>query len=157
MTLFITFFCFSLLNVILQTIKSILTIRGGKIIASIANAIAFGFYTIVMKQLTGLDMVAAVVITVIANLIGVYISITITEKMSKDKLWKITAVADVLADIEIMKIRLKYHGIGFTTEKLDGDKIKFEIYSYNQNETKEIKNILTQANCKHHYIPVNQL
>lgn len=157
MTLFITFFCFSLLNVILQTIKSILTIRGGKIIASIANAIAFGFYTIVMKQLTGLDMVAAVVITVIANLIGVYISITITEKMSKDKLWKITAVADVLADIEIMKIRLKYHGIGFTTEKLDNDKIKFEIYSYNQNETKEVKNILTQANCKHHYIPVNQL
>lgn len=157
MTLFITFFCFSLLNVILQTIKSILTIRGGKIIASIANAIAFGFYTVVMKQLTGLDMVAAVVITVIANLIGVYISITITEKMSKDKLWKITAVVDVLADIEIMKIRLKYHGIGFTTEKLDNDKIKFEIYSYNQNETKEIKNILTQANCKHHYIPVNQL
>ena len=157
MTIFITFFLFSLLNVILQTIKSILTIRGGKKIASLANAIAFGFYTVVMKQLTGLDMVSAVVITVVANLVGVYISITITEKMSKDKLWKITAVVDSAKDIEVMKVRLKYHNVGYTTETLDNGKVKFEIYSYSQTDTKEVKNILTQANCKHHYIPVNQL
>ena len=157
MTPFIIFFLFSLLNVILQTLKSILTIRGGKVIASFANAVAFGFYTVVIKQLTGFDIMTAVIITVLANLIGVYVSITLTEKMSKDKLWKITAVVDSDKDFEIMKIRLKYHDVGYTTEKLDNDKVKFDIYSYSQNDTLQVKEILTQSNCKHYYVPVNQL
>lgn len=157
MTPFIIFFLFSLLNVILQTLKSILTIRGGKVIASFANAVAFGFYTVVIKQLTGFDIMTAVIITVLANLVGVYVSITLTEKMSKDKLWKITAVVDSDKDIEIMKIRLKYHDVGYTTEKLDNGKVKFDIYSYSQNDTSQVKEILTQSNCKHHYVPVNQL
>ena len=80
MTPFVIFFLLSLLNVILQTIKSIMTIRASKIVASLANAVAFGFYTVVIKQLTGFDMMTAVIITVVANLIGVYISITLTEK-----------------------------------------------------------------------------
>ena len=157
MTPFIIFFLFSLLNVILQTLKSILTIRGGKVIASFANAVAFGFYTVVIKQLTGFDIMTAVIITVLANLIGVYVSITLTEKMSKDKLWKITAVVDSDKDIEIMKIRLKYHDVGYTTEKLDNGKVKFDIYSYSQNDTLQVKEILAQSSCKHHYVPVNQL
>lgn len=157
MTPFVIFFLLSLLNVILQTIKSIMTIRASKIVASLANAVAFGFYTVVIKQLTGFDMMTAVIITVVANLIGVYISITLTEKLKKDQLWKITAIVNESKDIEVMKIRLKYHGIGYTTEKLDNDKIKFDIYAYNQKDTVQVKNIITQVNCKHHYIPVSQL
>ena len=52
-------------------------------IASFANAVAFGFYTVVIKQLTGFDIMTAVIITVLANLIGVYVSITLTEKNVK--------------------------------------------------------------------------
>lgn len=157
MTPIIIFFLLSLMNVMLQTIKSITTIRAGKIVASVTNAIAFGFYTIVIKQLTGFDMMTAVIITIVANLIGVYISITITEKLKKDQLWKITAIVNTPQDIEIMKIRLKYHNIGYTIEELNNNKIKFDIYSYTQKDTIQVKNILTQSNCKHHYIPVKQL
>ena len=46
-TLLITFIVLSIVNVILQTVKSIVTVKCGKFSASIVNAVAFGLYTIV--------------------------------------------------------------------------------------------------------------
>ena len=46
-TLLITFIVLSIVNVILQTVKSIVTVKCGKFSASIVNAVAFGLYTVV--------------------------------------------------------------------------------------------------------------
>lgn len=150
------FFGLSLVNVILQTLKSIFTIRAGKIVAALTTALAFGFYTVVMKQISDFNVAIAVAVTVIANFIGVYISIAMTEKMKKDELWKITALVKE-GNVPVLKIRLNYHDIGFTVEPVNGGKVKFDIYSYTQEETKIVKNILSDTPCKSHYIPVNRL
>ena len=47
MKLLLTFIILNVLNVIIQTVKSIVTIKSGKVVASLVNAIAYGLYTIV--------------------------------------------------------------------------------------------------------------
>ena len=46
----IIFFICSLINVMLSTLKTILTVKASKGVATIINAITYGFYAIVVKQ-----------------------------------------------------------------------------------------------------------
>ena len=48
MNLLILFIVLNIANVILQTAKSICTVKCGKLVAAIANAIAYGLYTVVI-------------------------------------------------------------------------------------------------------------
>lgn len=81
----------TLLNVVLATIKSVMTIKGTKISAAIWNALSFGLYSyiVILTATADLTTFEKVVITVICNLIGVYCVKLVEEKMRKDRLWKI--------------------------------------------------------------------
>ena len=46
--LFITFVILNIVNVIIQTVKSLATVKCGKTVASIVNAVAYGLYTVVV-------------------------------------------------------------------------------------------------------------
>ena len=87
----IVFIVLNVINVILQTIKSIATVLCGKWIAAIVNAVTFGFYTIVVVFMTadGLGLLWKALIIGIANLIGVYAVKYFEEKNRKDRLWKV--------------------------------------------------------------------
>lgn len=94
----IIFAFLQLFNVILSTIKTVIQIKGNKISATIANAIYYGFYTIVVIFMTSdfgfgevWNTVIKVAVTFVSNLIGTYIGMSIMERLRKDKLWKIEA------------------------------------------------------------------
>lgn len=90
--LLITFIVLSVVNVILQTIKSIATMKCGKTLAAIVNAIAFGLYTIVLVYTNcDLPLYLKAVIVALCNLVGVWIVKYFEEKARKDKLWKVEA------------------------------------------------------------------
>ena len=90
--LFITFVILNIVNVIIQTIKSLATVKCGKTVASIVNAVAYGLYTVVVVYtVCDLPLWLKVVVVGVANLIGVYVVKLIEEKSRKDKLWKIEA------------------------------------------------------------------
>lgn len=78
-------------NVILSTIKSVMTIKGGKINAAIWNALAFGLYAyiVVLTATADISTFGKVIITMGCNLVGVYCVKLVEEKMRKDKMWKI--------------------------------------------------------------------
>ena len=57
MNLLIMFIVLSIVNVILQTVKSICTVKCGKGVAALVNAIAFGLYTVVIVY-TNADFIA---------------------------------------------------------------------------------------------------
>ena len=81
---------FTVLNVVIQTAKSVMTIKCNKYVASLANAVAYGFYTyIIVLTLCDLPMFEKCVITALANLVGVFAVKWVEEKAEKDKLWKI--------------------------------------------------------------------
>lgn len=90
MKLLIIFIIFNILNVIVQTIKSIATIHCNKWIASLVNAVAYGLYTyIVVLTVCELPLWIKVLVVALANLIGVFIVKLVEEKARKYKMWKV--------------------------------------------------------------------
>ena len=142
----VVFVICSLVNVILSTLKTLIMVNAGRNSAIIINAVCYGFYTLVVKQLTSVDYVTAVLVTIGANVVGVWISYKIMDLFKKDKLWRITvALKSKQALDECMKNLEKYN-IGFTPiEKTNS----IDIYSYNQKESAIIKNILGNYDYKY--------
>ena len=85
--LLVIFIVLNALNVIIQTVKSICTVKCGKISAALVNALAYGLYTVVLVYMVcDLSTWLKAVIVGGCNLIGVYIVKLLEEKMQKEKL-----------------------------------------------------------------------
>lgn len=90
MKLFWIFVVLNVVNVIIQTIKSLCTVKSGKTVAAIVNALAYGFYTIVVVYMVcDLPLWLKVVVVGSCNLVGVFIVKWCEEIARKDKLWKV--------------------------------------------------------------------
>lgn len=90
--LLLVFIGLNIANVIIQTVKSIATVKCGKGIAAIVNAVAYGLYTVVTVYLMcELSLGLKALIVALCNLVGVYVVKLIEEKARKDKLWKVEA------------------------------------------------------------------
>ena len=83
----------TVVNVTLSTVRAICTIKGGKMLSAITNAICYGFYPlIVMLTAQGtVDIIVNMAITALANFVCVYAIKLVEEKARKDKLWKVEA------------------------------------------------------------------
>ena len=83
MKLLILFVVMNIVNVVLQTIKSIATVKCGKWGAAIVNAVAYGLYTFVIYYTTadGMSLWAKAGITAVANFFGVYITNFLFKKL----------------------------------------------------------------------------
>ena len=68
------FFGLQLVNVVLSTMRSILTVKASKHVAAIMNAISYTFYSAVVKLITSQDMYVVCAVTFVTNIIGVYIA-----------------------------------------------------------------------------------
>ena len=72
--LLLIFIGLNIFNVIVQTVKSLATVKCGKIIASLTNAVAYGLYTIVtIYMLCELPIWWKAGIVALCNLIGVFV------------------------------------------------------------------------------------
>lgn len=155
MNMILLFLVLQLVNVILSTIKSLLTVKGNKWHAVIANGIYFGYYTFIIKAIGDTDnfvvfgvelngTLVMAIITVITNFIGVYFSLTLLEKLRKDKLWllKVTIKSD---EAEKFIKDLVAADISFIVLSSNWIKIKpIDIYLYNKEETKKCRSIMKQ-------------
>ena len=77
------FFLLNLINVMLSTVKSVLTVKASRLIATLINALAYGYYTIIIKQISNSSIEMVVTVTIITNLIGVYTSLWLLDKFKK--------------------------------------------------------------------------
>lgn len=142
----VVFIICSLVNVILSTLKTLIMVNAGRNSAIIINAVCYGFYTLVVKQLTSVDYVTAVLVTIGANIVGVWISYKIMDLFKKDKIWRITVTLKNDAEMKFCIGQLERYNIGYVAiEKTNS----IDIYSYTQQESTIIKNIL--SNYKHKY------
>ena len=70
----ILFICLSTVNVVFSTIRSIITIKGGKLLASLFSAGYFSFYNIMMiYTVMDFSMWHKCIITFVCNFVGVYL------------------------------------------------------------------------------------
>ena len=140
-------FCIcSLINVILSTLKTLIMVNAGRGSAIIINAVCYGFYTLVVKQLTSVVYVTAVLVTIMANIVGVWISYKILDLFKKDKLWRITVTLKTADEFAECVQQLAKYNVGYTPIENTNS---IDIYSYNQKESAIIKNILGNYNHKY--------
>ena len=155
MVAIIIFTVCSLVNVILSTMKTILTVRSTKVVASIINAVTYGFYAIVVKQLANLDLTVTVIVTIATNLIGVYLSMWIMDKIKKDCLWKISVTTrdkNLAKKIENFDIEYTMSPIQYKNETY----YSIEIFSKNQKDSSIIKNILNEYKVKYNVTEITK-
>ena len=148
MKLLTIFIILNIVNVIIQTIKSIATVKCGKTSAAIINAIAYGLYTIVLVYtVCDLPLIVKAGVVAICNLIGVYVVKYFEEKARKDKLWKVEATIDPSEKDTVIR-RLTVQGIPHNY--IDVNKyIIFNIYCATQGESAFVKTTLDCSNAKY--------
>ena len=149
MNLFIVFCVLNVLNVVLQTVKSLCTINCGRWVAATMNAVAFGLYQVILVlAVCDLPLWQKVVVVSIANFVGVFATKTVQYKMRKDKLWKVEAtISKNSGKFSEVVSQLKSQGIPFNY--IDINKyFLFNCYCATQKESTKVKRILTAANAK---------
>ena len=150
MKLLITFIALTIINVIIQTIKSIATIKCGKWLASAINAVAYGIYTYVVffTASDGIDLHIKALITAIANLIGVFVVKYCEEKARKDKLWKVEATVPFY-ETDHLHAELKDELIDHNYVENVGNWSIFNIYCPTQEQSRIAKQILDRHQAKY--------
>ena len=148
----ISFIIFNVINVIIQTIKSIVTIKCNKYVAAIVNAVAYGLYTyIVVLTASDLNLWFKIAVTAIANLVGVFVVKWVEEKKRKDKLWKVEATIkneNLYPEDDDCILELKKNDIPFNY--IDINKyIIINCYCATQKDSAIVKEILDRYNAKY--------
>lgn len=145
--LLVIFVVLNIFNVIIQTVKSIVTVKCGKVVASVVNAVAYGLYTIVtVYMLCELPLLWKAGIVAGCNLIGVFVVKWIEEKSRKDKLWKVEATvptkyaSEVHSNLKIIPHNYIEHVGNYTI---------FNFYCSTQKQSAAVKEIINQYDAKY--------
>lgn len=143
------FFGLSIVNVVFATIKSLVTINGGKMTASLISGGYFAFYNIMMiYTVADFPMWQKCVITFVCNVVGVWLVKWGEEKARKDKLWKVEATIyepykeSLINDLKKADLPFNYiEGVGKYT--------LFNIYCETQKDSKAVKGLLDFHKAKY--------
>lgn len=165
----ILFIVLQLVNVVLQTLKSIITVKGTATQSALMNALAYGVYTVIVVftagEFTGnylIDLGIKIAVTMGTNLIGVYISAWILKRFKKDKLWKVesTIVMPHIPNIAYidrkqrfiteLKSMIKQYNLSYHYIELERQgEFLFSFYCKTQKESHNLKKILNTYNAKY--------
>lgn len=144
----ITFIILSVINVVFSTIRSIITISGGKWAASLMSGGYFAFYNVMMLYtVADFPMWQKCLITFVCNVVGVYLVKWGEEKSRKDKLWKVEATVkpevarEVLDDLMLCGLPNNYIDI----EKY----VLVNVYCATQEDSAKAKKVLDKYNAKY--------
>ena len=150
MNLLLIFIVLNILNVIIQTYKSLITIKSGKLAAAIWNAIAYGFYTIVLIYMScDLNLYLKALIVGSCNLIGVYVVKVIEEKQEKEKLWKVELFGST-SKINSISLVLNGNSIKYSIISSNDNNYKYiNIYCYTKKQSEVVKDIATFYNVRY--------
>lgn len=149
MELLIIFIVLNIANVIIQTVKSIATVKCGKAVAAIVNAVAYGLYTIVTVYLMcELDLYLKAGIVALCNLVGVYVVKLIEEKARKDKLWKVEATVPFEETAHLHEA-LKSEMVDHNYIENVGRYCVFNIYCPTQEQSRKVKEMLNYHRAKY--------
>ena len=147
MNLLIIFILLSIVNVIFSTIKSIVTIKSGPWVASIASALYYGYYNIVLiYTVADFPLWQKVVVTAGCNLVGVFIVKYGEEKARKDKLWKVELTVPTeyknAVDFDLRTVPHSYI-------ELSDKHTLFNFYCATQADSAKVKTIANQYEAKY--------
>ena len=140
----------SLINVMLNTVKTIVMYKKNILSSALVNAVTYGFYTVIVVLMAGGEIPLGwkILLTALTNFIGVALSMMIMKKLEKDKLWKVEATViyirkdDVCEMLNKAKVPYNYiDGVGKYT--------LFNIFCSTQKQSAAVKEILKAYEAKY--------
>lgn len=147
----IVFVSLTTMNVVLNTARVILTIKGNAFVSALISALAFGFYAIMTIVIVSspLDNWVKGLITALVNFAGTYLVKCVEARVRRQRLW--------LVDVVIYKKNLKYatdflnkNGIWFSRTPIsNSESHMFHIYSNTQDESRLIRKLLSKFHAKY--------
>lgn len=148
MNFLLIFIGLSMINVVFSTIRSILTIKGNKIVASLISGGYFAFYNIMLiYTVADFPMWQKCVITFGCNVIGVFIVKWAEERARKEQLWKVEATIskeDFETNKEILSLLKVPHNY------IDINKyVILNFYCATCKQSEVVKNLLSEMNAKY--------
>ena len=148
MKMLLIFIACTLLNVVLSTIKSVMTIKGTKFSAAFWSALSYGLYAyiVILTATADLSTLVKVIVTVGCNLLGVYAVKLVEQKMRKDRLWKIEITVNA-ENAAILHERFEDARLShnyFITDKY----AIFNCFTKTKKETKNCTSIAKEYNGK---------
>ena len=147
--LLIIFIVLNIFNVIIQTVKSIVTVKCGKTAAALTNAIAFGLYTVVTVYLMCvLALWLKALVVALCNLVGVYVVKLIEEKARKDRLWKVEATG-LRGWTRMLHNELDRADIPHNYLENVGKYTLFNIFCSTQEQSRKAKEIMAKYEAKY--------
>ena len=149
MNMLILFIVLTIVNTIIQTVKSIATVKCGKTAAALINAFAYGLYTyvIIFTSAEGLNIHTKAIITALANLVGVYVVKLIEEKSRKDKLWKVEATVSREVALDLVR-KLKANDLPYNYVDINKYYL-FNVYCATQAQSAKVKEVLNTYHAKY--------
>ena len=149
MKILIVFTILSIINVVFSTYKSLATIKGSVLNASIVSALYYGFYNVVLiYTVADFPLWQKVAITAVCNFIGVYIVKYIEKRMRKTKTWKfeLTVPADLT---ETIHTALDSLGVSHNYIPNIGKYTIYNCYCPTQRESTLVKTIANNYDIKY--------
>ena len=136
----------TVVNITLSTIRSICTIKCGKWLSALTNALCYGFYPLIV-MLTAKDTVSIITnmaITAVANFVCVWAIKLVEEKAKKDRLWKVEVAVPApytnSLHFDLRDLPHSYTAVGSWT--------MFNCYCQTQKDTKMVVDIAKQYRGK---------
>lgn len=152
----ILFIVLNVVNVILGTVKSLITINGTKLSAAFANMINWAFYTVVLVQINSaeLSLLWKVIVVGVCNFFGVYIVKLIEEKLQKDRLWKIELITSSDKKDTVHNL-LNEKNIEHNYIENIGNRVIFNCYCSNKKDSQVVEYICRLFDL-HYFITENK-
>lgn len=137
----------TVVNVITSTIKSIVTVKSNKWVASFVSALYYGYYNIVLiYTVADFPLWQKVAVTFACNLVGVFVVKWAEEKARKDKLWKIEVTVPAKY---LNAVHFDLKDIPHSYIEISPKYTLFNFYCATQKESAKVKNIVNQYEAKY--------
>lgn len=142
------FVTIQMVNVVISTIKSILTVNGSKMTAAVVNSVSYTFANVVTKMLTQQPFEVIIVTTMVTNMVGVYAAKWLMEKTRKERLWTVMATIRS-AHKDDVEEQLQKRSIQYTLVPAENDRWFINIFSHSKAESAMIREILHKWDIRH--------
>ena len=143
----ILFISIQMLNVIISTFKSVITVNGSPFTAAAINSISYTFAACVTKMLTVQPFEIVITVTLITNMTGVYIAKILLDKTKAERLQTISATLRT-DNKDVIEEQLRKRSVQYTLIPAFNDRFLINIYSYSRGESSIVKEILGNTNIK---------
>lgn len=145
---FLLLYCvLSFVNVVMQTVKSLCTVKCSTIVSATVNAVAYGLYVYVIffTNAEGLSLFGKAVITAVANFTGVYMANILFNKLfSHEVLWKVE-VSIPMVDAPNFTEQLRENDLDYYENGAFDDWIDYAVFCPTKKDSRMLKKILPNA------------